>query len=339
MTGGLSLRRMQDLAGAVEDAGFAGLWVTESGRSALTGCLSAAFATDRLELGTGIAVAFPRSPMVTAQDAWELADASSGRFVLGLGTQVKAHIERRYSSTFAPPGPRLREYVLALKAIFRAFRREEPLRFEGEHYSFSLLPEMWSPGPIDAPDPSIYLAGFNPWMCRMIGEVADGIHVHPLHSIRYLREVVRPNLEVGARRAARDPSEVQIVCPLLTIVGESDEERATWRERARFQLAFYGSTRTYAGIFELHGWPGTSARLHELQAKGDVKGMAATITDEMLDELTVTSDWEGLADAIIDRYRGLADRVVCYFATTIWNDDPAALARWAPIAARVHEAS
>jgi probable F420-dependent oxidoreductase len=339
MTGGLSLRRMQDLARAVEDAGFAGLWVTESGRSALTGCAAATFATETLELGTGIAVAFPRSPMVTAQDAWELAEASGGRFILGLGTQVKAHVERRYSSAFAPPGPRLREYVLAMKAIFRAFRGDEPLHFDGDHYSFSLLPDMWSPGPIDVPDPPIYLAGFNPWMCRMIGEVADGIHVHPLHSLRYLEEVVRPNIADGARRAGRDPSEIKIVCPLLTIVGDDEGQRAAWRERSRFQLAFYGSTRTYARIFELHGWPGTSERLHELQARGDIPGMAATITDEMLGELTVTSDWAGLGDVILDRYGGLADRVVCYFATATWARDPADLARWAPIAANVHQSA
>jgi probable F420-dependent oxidoreductase len=338
MTGGLPLRRMQDLARAVEDAGFNGLWVTESGRSGLTGSLSAVFATDRLTIGTGIAVAFPRSPMITAVDTWELAEASGGRFVLGLGTQVKAHIERRYSSPFAPPGPRLRAYVLALKAIFRAFRGEEPLRFEGEHYSFTLLPTMWSPGPIDVPDPPIYLAAFNPWMCRMVGEVADGIHVHPLHSIRYVEEVVRPNIAQGAARAGRDPDDIEYVCPVLTIVGDTEEERAVWRERARFQLAFYGSTRTYGRIFEMHGWPGTSERLHELQKQGDIPGMAKVITDEMLAELTVTSDWDGLADAIVDRYRGIADRVVCYFATNTWNEDPAALARWGPVAEQVHAA-
>jgi probable F420-dependent oxidoreductase len=299
----------------------------------------ALLATDRLVVGTGIAVAFPRSPMITAVDSWELAEMSGGRFVLGLGTQVKAHIVRRYSSEFAPPGPRLREYVLAIKAIFRAFRGDEKLQFEGEHYAFSLLPDMWSPGAIDVPDPPVYVAAFNPWMCRMVGEVGDGIHVHPLHSIRYLREVVRPNLEEGARRAGRDVSDVDVVCPVLTIVGDTEEERATWRERARFQLAFYGSTRTYSSIFEMHGWPGTSERLHELQAKGDFAGMAATMTDEMLDELTVTSDWDGLADAILDRYRDVADRVVCYFATTTWNQDPTQLARWGPVAKRVHEAS
>jgi probable F420-dependent oxidoreductase len=335
MSGGLPIRAMHTLGREVEDAGFSGLWITESGRTAYAACTAVALATERLDLGTGIAVAFPRSPMVTAQAAWELQEATGGRFTLGLGTQVKGHIERRYSSPFEHPGPRLREYVQALKAIFRAFRGDEPLAFEGDFYRFSLLPAMWSPGAIDAPDPSVYLAGVNPWMCRAIGEVADGIHVHPLHSLRYLDEVVRPNIEAGARSAGRDPQDIAIVCPLLTIVGDTDEELAVWRERARLQLAFYGSTRTYSRIFEVHGWDGMSARLHEQQAQGDFAGMAKTFTDEMLDVFTLTSSWDGLADAIVDRYRGIADRVICYFATTGWADDRELWARWATVAAAV----
>jgi probable F420-dependent oxidoreductase len=339
MSGGLGMRAMQDLARDVEAAGFSGLWVTEAGRSALTGCAAAALVTERLELGTGIAVAFPRSPMITAVDAWELAEASGGRFALGLGTQVKAHVERRYATAFDHPGPRLREYVLALQAIFRAFRGEEPLSFEGEFYRFSLLPRTWSPGPIDVPDPPIYVAAVNPWMCRMVGEVADGVHVHPLHSVRYVEEVVRPNIEEGARAAGRDPAEVTVVCPLLTIVGDNDEERAVWRQRARFQLAFYGSTRTYASIFELHGWQGTSERLHDLQKQGALEDMAATITDDMLDVYTVTASWDGLADAIVERCAGVADRVICYFATTSWRDDPRSMDRWREVAGAVATAA
>lgn len=332
MSGGLPIRAMHTLAREVEEGGFAGMWITESGRTAYGACTAAALATERLDLGTGIAVAFPRSPMVTAQAAWELQEATDGRFVLGLGTQVKGHIERRYSSAFDHPGPRIREYVLAVKSIFRAFRGEAPLDFRGDFYRLSLLPQMWSPGPIDAPDPPVYLAGVNPWMCRAIGEVADGIHVHPLHSLRYLDEVVRPNLDAGAREAGRDLDDVVVVCPLLTIVGDTEAERATWRERARLQLAFYGSTRTYARVFELHGWPGTSERLHEQQAAGDIAGMAETFTDEMLDVFSLTSTWDGLAEAIVDRYARVADRVICYFATTAWNDDPGARERWAEVA-------
>jgi probable F420-dependent oxidoreductase len=335
MSGGLPIRAMHTLAREVEDAGFAGLWITESGRTAYGACTAAALATERLDLGTGIAVAFPRSPMVTAQAAWELQEATGGRFILGLGTQVKGHIERRYSSVFEHPGPRIREYVLAVKAIFRGFRGEGTLDFQGDFYKFSLLPQMWSPGPIGAPDPPVYLAGVNPWMCRAIGEVADGIHVHPMHSLQYLDEVVRPNIEAGARSAGRDPGEIAVVCPLLTIVGDTEEERTTWRERARLQLAFYGSTRTYAKVFELHGWPGTSERLHQQQAAGDIPGMAETFTDDMLDAFSLTSDWDGLAGAIVNRYQGVAGRVICYFAATSWSDDPASRERWAEVARAV----
>ena len=335
MSGGLPIRRIHELAREVEGAGFSGLWMTEGGRSAYNLCTAAALATDHLGLGTAIAVAFPRSPMVTAQNAWELQEATGGRFVLGLGTQVKAHIERRYASAFEHPGPRIREYVLAVKAIFRAFRGIEPLAFAGDFYSFSLLPDMWSPGAIDAPDPPVYVAAVNPWMCTMIGEVADGVHVHPLHSVRYIEEIVRPAIATGAAKAARDPADIAFVCPLLTIVGDTEEERAKWRERARLQLAFYGSTRTYGKVFELHGWPGTSERLHELQARGDIPGMAATLTDEMLAVYALESSWDALADGIIERYDGVADRVVCYFATASWERRPEIRDRWAEVARAV----
>jgi probable F420-dependent oxidoreductase len=198
---------------------------------------------------------------------------------------------------------------------------------------------MWSPGTIDVDDPPVFVAGVNPWMCRMIGEVADGIHVHPLHSLRYVDEVVRPNLEAGARRSGRDPGEIRIVCPLLTIVGDDEGTQAKWRERARLQLAFYGSTRTYARIFELHGWPGTSERLHELQAAGDFAGMTKTFTDEMVDAFTLTSTWDDLADGIVNRYSGIADRVICYFAAASWHADPSVRERWTEVARAVAQKS
>jgi len=172
-------------------------------------------------------------------------------------------------------------------------------------------------------------------MCTMIGEVADGVHVHPLHSVRYLSDVVRPAIATGAAKAGRDAGEIAYVCPVLTIVGDTDEERAAWRERARLQLAFYGSTRTYGKVFELHGWPGTAERLHDLQARGDIPGMAATVTDEMLAVYALESTWDGLADAILDRYRGHADRVVCYFAAASWERHPEVRDRWSAVARAV----
>src|SRR5580658_6131520 len=181
------LRQAADIGRQAAAAGLSGLVVTEAGRTAYLTCGAIATSAD-IDVLTGIAVAFPRSPMVTASTAWELAEASNGRFRLGLGAQVRAHIERRYGSEFDPPGPRLREYVLAVKQIFASFRTGAPLAVEGEYYALSLLTPMWSPGAIDAADPPIDLAAVNPWMLRMAGEVADGVHIHPLNTPTYLRE-------------------------------------------------------------------------------------------------------------------------------------------------------
>src|SRR5919106_5179587 len=200
VTPGSSLPRITELARTAHASGFSGLVFVESGRTAFLSAATAALAAP-LDLATGIAVAFSRSPMVTAQLAWELADVSGGRFRLGLGTQVRAHVERRFSAAFDPPGPRLREYILALRAIFAAFRGEERLDFKGDYYSFSLLTPQWSPGPIAADHPTIDIAGVNPWMLRMAGEVADGLHVHPLNNPTFLSETVLPSLAEGAARA------------------------------------------------------------------------------------------------------------------------------------------
>jgi probable F420-dependent oxidoreductase len=225
--------------------------------------------------------------------------------------------------------------VLAVRAIFRAFQGTEELDFHGDHYDLDLLPSMWSPGPIEHPDVPVFIAGVRPWMLRACGAVADGLHVHPLHSRRYLDEVIRPEVAGGAEDADRSPADITLACPVLTIVGDTDEEQEVWRQAARFQLAFYGSTRTYRGVFEQHGWDGTSERLHELQKAGDLEAMAATITDEMLDAYAVTSTWDGLADALTARYEGVDQpvRVICYFVGTGWREDPSTLDRWRPVTA------
>jgi probable F420-dependent oxidoreductase len=309
------------------------LWFTEGGRTAYLGCTAAALATERITVGTGIAVAFPRSPFVTAGVAWELADATDGRFVLGLGTQVKAHIERRYAAEFAPPGPRLKEYVEAVRAVWHAFQTGEPLAFEGVYWPMSIGNlGAWTGGAIAHPDVPIYLAGVRPWMLRMIGEVGDGVHVHPFHSPRYIREVIQPAVAAGAAAVGRAASAVKLACPVFTIVGDTPGERDRWRERARFQLAFYGSTRTYRGVFELHGWPDAADALHARQRAGDGQGMAALITDEMLAVYAVESSWDELPDRLIERYTGLADRLILYFSGPGWREDPDVMARWADVA-------
>ena len=335
MMGGLSVRESRSFAVGLEAAGFDGVWVTEGGRTPYLACTAAALATEVLEIGTGIAVAFPRSPMVTAATAWELAEASDGRFVLGLGTQVKAHIVRRYGVEFSPPGPRLRDYVLAVKAIFEAFQTGGKLDYHGSYYKLDLLPAAWRQGPIGDAALPIYLSAVRPWMLQLCGEIADGVHVHPLHSRRYLDEIVRPNVALGASRAGRDPREVHLVCPVMTITGDSDAELEMWRSRARTQLAFYGSTPGYELIFDVHGWTGTGARLNQLMRAGDMAALSATITDEMLDVFAVTAKWDRLADALVDRFHGSTERVICYFVGTGWKEDPRVLDRWAEVTAAV----
>jgi probable F420-dependent oxidoreductase len=340
MIGALELHEAQRFASEVETSGFDGLWITEGGRPAYPSAAASVLATERLQIGTGVALAFPRSPFVTAGEAWALADAGRGRFLLGLGTQVKGHIERRYAVPFSPPGPRLREYVQAVRRIWASFQTGEPLQFEGEFWPMSIGPlGQWTAGPIEHPDIPILLAGVQPWMLRMIGAVADGLYVHPFHSERYLREVIDPAVTEGARAAGRDPATIQLVCPVMTIVGDTDEELESARRRARAALSFHGSTRAYRRVFEIHGWTGLPESLYQRQRAGDLQGMADLITDDMLDMYAVTASWDGLAGELRRRYGGLAHRLVMYSSGSQWREDPAVLQRWAAVAGAFHLAA
>lgn len=317
MSGAMPLREFQDVARRAGAAGFSGLVVTEAGRSAYLSCAAAALADVDLDLTTGVAVAFPRSPMVTASVAWELADVSNGRFRLGLGPQVRAHIERRYSSAFDRPGPRMRDYVLALRAIFRAFRGEEPLQFKGEFYDFSLLPAMWSPGPIASPDPPIDLAAVNPWMLRMAGRVADGVHVHPLNTTTYYAQTLAPNVRDGLAQQGREPSSFTLFVPLFTAPGDTRDEQNYWRDASRTMVAFYGTTPNYAFIFEQLGFPGTTERLRAAQKAEGPAAMTKVIDDDLLEHFVVTGTWDDLPSLIAERFAGLREfdvQVVMYHA-------------------------
>ncbi len=334
MTGGMPLRAMQQLARDASASGHSGLVVTESGRTAYLSCAAAALAAD-IDLLTGVAVAFPRSPMVTASTAWELADVSGGRFRLGLGTQVRAHIERRYGVAFEHPGPRLRDYVGAVRAAFAAFRGDAPLDYHSDFYELTLLPAIWSPGPIGVPDPPIDIAAVNPWMLRLAGSIADGVHIHPLNTSPYFDEIAQPQLAEGARRAGRDLDSFEVIVPAFVAVGDSEEERAPWREMARTQVGFYGSTPNYAFVFEQLGHAGTTEALRERQKAGDLAGMAAVITDDILRHFLSEGTWSTIGDVLAERYAGRATRVVDYFATLAWRQDPAHLERWRPVVAEL----
>ena len=256
------LGRIGDLARRTQSAGFSGLLFTETGRTAYLNAAVASQAAPGLELSTGVAVAFPRSPFVTAATAWELQEATGGNFRLGLGTQVRTHVVRRYGVAFERPGPRLRDYLLAVKACFSAFRTGK-LDHHGEFYDLDFITPQWSPGQIEQPDPKVDIAAVNPWMLRMAGEVADGVHIHPLGEPGYIDRHALPNIAEGAKNSGRSPSDIAIVVPVMTIVGDTDEERAKERELVRASMSFYGSTPNYAFIWDEAGFEVTTARMRE----------------------------------------------------------------------------
>ncbi|MHB1496407.1 MAG: TIGR03617 family F420-dependent LLM class oxidoreductase [Acidimicrobiales bacterium] len=332
MVGALPWQKAASLARAVEEVGFSGMVFTETTQAPWMSLAAAAMATSRLRLSSGVAVAFARSPTVMAQLAWELAGNTAGRFRLGLGSQVRAHVERRYGMPFDPPGPRMRDYVEAVKACFRAFRGEGPLQHHGPYYDLSLLPTDWVPPGHAYGDIKVDVAAVNDWMCRAAGAVADGVHVHPLHSAHYLRERLLPAIGEGARSVGKDPAQVELTVAVFVVAGDTPEQRAPWLERARRQVAFYGSTRNYAFQFDDLGYVGTSAALNQRLKTGDVAGMSAIITDEVLGHFAVVAPWEGLAEVLLERYGGIAQRLVAYLAVEAIEADRSVLARWGEVA-------
>ncbi len=330
MTTPQPLQSIGDLARRTQDAGFSGLLFTETGRTAYLSAAVASQAAPGLDLSTGVAVAFPRSPFVTAASAWELQEATAGRFRLGLGTQVRTHVVRRYGADFEHPGPRLRDYVLAVKACFAAFRTGT-LDHHGEFYDLDFISPQWSAGPIDAPDPKVDIAAVNPWMLRMAGEVADGIHVHPLGEPGYIARHVVPKVAEGAAKSGRSASDIAVIVPVMTIVGDTDKERDRERELVRASMSFYGSTPNYTFIWDEAGFEGTTARIREKQKAGDFKGMAAQISDEHIATFATESTWDGLAGALVAKYDGIASRVVLYNALA----DPERIERYGAVARRI----
>ncbi len=306
------LRGVADYARQVEAAGCGCLWTSETQHDPFLPLAAAAAATSKLSLGTSIAVAFPRSPMVLAYTAWDLQKASAGRFILGLGSQVRAHNQRRFSVKFEAPGPKLREVVCALRAIWDCWQNGAPLNFRGRFYQFDLMTPFFNPGPIAHPKISVYIAGVNHYMCRIAGEVCDGLHVHPFHTPKYLRDYVHPAVQEGLQSSGRSRQDFTYATAAFVIVGDTELERARNAEAVRQQIAFYASTRTYEPVLASHGWEGIVPELHDRSLQGDWKGMAALITDEMLDAIAVSGAWDSIGPKLRERYAGLLDRVALY---------------------------
>ena len=295
------------IAKAAEDMGFAALWVTETMHDPfLPGALIAEH-TQRLHFGTAVAVAFARSPATLAYTAWDLAQASAGRFILGLGTQVKAHIERR----FGMPWPesvvgKFREQIAAIRAFWHSWQNGEPLNFRGEHYKLTLMSPFFNPGPIEHPDIPVYIAGVNTGLARLSGEVCQGFLVHPLHTPRYLQEIILPAIAEGAGRAGRRRQDVKIA--VTAFVATTPEEIFF----VRSQIAFYASTPSYRPLMALHSWESTAEQLSSLAARGKWSEMGVLISDEMLETFAVVVAPADLPAALARRYEGLADRLSLY---------------------------
>lgn len=311
--------RSHDLAGlgveaaAYERLGIDGLWSYETAHDPFLPLFAAALATERVRLGTGIAVAFGRSPFAMAQTAWDLQRVSGGRLMLGLGTQVRAHVERRFSAAFEHPAARITDYIRCLREIWDSFQNGSKPTYEGPFYRFTLISDFFNPGPIAHPDIPVSLAGVGERMARAAGEVADGFHVHPLHSPGYLRDVVRPAIAEGAKAAGRDPAAVDLITSVFLVTGDTEAERAAAEQYARQQIAFYATTPTYAPFLAYHGLEDLRGELRGLAKEGRVEAMAARVPDALLDAVVVTAPPARLGEAVSARYAGeLVQRVYPY---------------------------
>jgi probable F420-dependent oxidoreductase len=317
-----------------EDMGFGAVWSAETRHDPFLPLAVAATTTRQVGLGTAIAIAFARSPMILAHIAWDLQTASGGRFVLGLGSQVKAHNERRFSVPWTAPAPRLREVVSALRAIWSAWQDRTPLDFRGQSYRFDLMTPFFDPGPIEHPYVPVYLAGVNPQMCRVAGEIADGLHVHSFHSARYLRECVHPAVQEGLNRAGRSRADFTFRASTMVVLGDFPEERRKRARAVKQQIAFYASTRTYQPVLAAHGLEDLVPRLHAKSLAGDWEGMTDLISDETLELFAVSGPFEEIGDRIRERYRGLYDRTQLYPSFQPPLEDP----RWPAVLAGVGRA-
>jgi probable F420-dependent oxidoreductase len=323
MVGQSSWAEAVTLAKNIEEQGFAGMLFTETSSVPWMRIAACAVAAPSLFFTTGIAVAFPRSPMVSAAIAYEMAANTNGRFRLGLGSQVRAHVKRRYGAEFARPAARMHEYVEAVRACFRAFNREESLHYEGEFYNLSLLPPDWAPPRHDHPM-KVDISAVGPFMVRTAAAVADGIHVHPLHSTHYLEQRLIP--EAGGK---------DLIVPVFAVAGDTPEERAPMMSRAKQQIAFYGTTPNYSFQFDDLGFEGTTTALRSAMKAGDLEMMEALITDEMLEHFAVVCPWDEMADRLLGRYASCAERVALYLLDEELRTSPDALEKWGEVARAV----
>ena len=311
------LKDVPAIARAAQEIGFDALWTQETQHDPFLPCTLIAEHTTRLKFGTAVAVSFARSPANIAYTAWDLADQSGGRFILGLGTQVRAHVERRFGQPW--PGSvtgKLREQIQVIRAFWDCWQNGTKLNYRGEYYKITLMSPFFHAGAIEHPNIPIYIAGVNTGLAKLAGELCQGFHAHPFHSVRYLREVILPAIEEGTKRAGRKRQDVAV--SITAFVATTPEEM----NLARAQISFYASTPSYRPVMDLHGWVGVAEKLSSHAAKGEWAEMPMLISDEMLNEFCLVTDEAKLADALKARYDGpstgsgqrIADRLTLYTA-------------------------
>jgi len=322
----VNLREMPTVAQAAEAMGFDAVWTSETQHEAFLPLPLVAEHTQHIQFGTAIAVAFARSPTILAHIAWDLAAQSGGRFILGLGTQVKAHVERRFGMKWESPAPKLRETILALRAIWDCWQNGTPLSFRGDFYKLTLMTPFFNPGPIQTPHVPIFIAGVNTALCRLAGELADGFHVHPFHTAKYLRESVLPAIEAGAAKTGRTRRDVQLSASVFVVTDDTEHEMV------RAQVSFYASTPSYRPVMEHHSWGEVGERLSRLASRGQWGEMPREISDEMLAEFAVTGTLSELPARLHAKYAGLLDRVTLYLPFVPGENDE----RWRTLVTGIH---
>jgi probable F420-dependent oxidoreductase len=302
-------RRAPELFAELERIGYDTAFSFESKHDPFLPLALAAQTTKSIRLGTAVAIGFARNPMVLANIGYDLQLVTEGRFVLGLGSQVRPHIERRFSETWSHPAARMRELVLALRSIWTRWQGGGDLRFEGEFYRHTLMTPAFDPGPNPFGPPPVFIGGFGPRMIEVAGEVADGLIVHPFNSRRSLQELVLPALERGHNAAGRKPSDVEVVWVQMVVTWTTEEERTTALRSARDQFAFYGSTPAYAPVLDLHGYGDLHPALNRLSKAGAWDRMAGLIPDELIEELAVVGPRHDIAAKLTARSADVTDTI------------------------------
>ena len=317
-----NLRRVPAAVRAIEAAGYDGITTLENSHDPFLPLAVAAISTERLELATGIAISFARSPMSAANQAWDLNEASGGRFMLGLGTQIRPHNEKRFSVPWSPPAPRMREYLQALKAIWRCWKFGEKLRFEGQHYTFTLMTPHFVPEGSGLPLPGVTLAAVGPIMLKVAAEVGDGVRLHPFCTPRYVEQTVVPQLQKGFDISGRSRENFEINGGGFIATGADDATVHEVAEWVRYRIGFYGSTPAYWPVLEAHGYGELGRKLNQMTKADEWDKLAALIPDDLLHEFAAIGRHDEIAKSIEQRFASFSDTISASASSSIAGDMP-----------------